>query len=952
MGSFRKKGQEGTKGKRFSKADTRKLIEEALSHLAEEDPDFLAKVLSTVVFNSLLSLRRYVEDPKEPDINWESPWAELRFPVEVNWGEEGEFSLIHAAPMEEEDERAFKEKLSDALLEHSELILLRTLTNATAYLKRGNSYFPSLQEPERWKEATADLTEEEQEAFFEALFEPFTIGAFYHEGLSETAEAAEKAFEQGEEKVPLGLPESCFRELSELAENAGGIPIEGKLEDGRTFSAHLALAFFPLVADLEERTAYYPVQVGLVFTGEAEDPLTWSDADRRNFWTALLREIGKPWEEVEEPTPTPTPTPTPEPQVVPAPMGLPFRGTIVDAASWELVRHAQNVELRPRYSNLKPWGEFREEYLQELLESGSEEERSLLIRDLGVRKDGSRAVALTAEGDRRLKISAGTRGPFRYEDEGTRKEYLARVVRARGAHYLIALSWGGLARGWTREGLEELEREEKDARQELPFTPGRAEDLEFTLRNVKDARKLMGTLLSLVSFQATNEVVIPAEALRVLFEIEKNPRWKLRLEGAFEALKGCHFLVEALETKEEKVSGVLSAGWAYFGRGGGKHRDGDFRVHVNPGFVRCFNLFKSRRLVLKQGEEIFRYDTSKTLTEEDRKLYRPRRLSSGLEFYATAANLTENQKALMVYLGDQITLRKDGVSRKLGDVEVRLADRVNKNAKDAGEPRLYGSDFCPLLPEGRLYHGALGHFTRNPETGRKLAGTPKKGSKTGGSRPGGLLYEMGYTLPPGRNRRGRVRIVDQALVDLHRVVEDYLEGVVAVRVPGKAGGWRTLDQTKNLPRSVLQNKATFFLFLPENWEGLANQKWEHYQAKRAKRGETPHAWKVTTTQEEADRARMASGRVDLVDLEKDPLHWRLRQARNERNLSQAAVARLFGVSQVTLSRWENWDPDEGRGKPIAEELFPLVLRWIEEETPPTPAELDARRARGRRKTKG
>ena len=32
-------------------------------------------------------------------------------------------------------------------------------------------------------------------------------------------------------------------------------------------------------------------------------------------------------------------------------------------------------------------------------------------------------------------------------------------------------------------------------------------------------------------------------------------------------------------------------------------------------------------------------------------------------------------------------------------------------------------------------------------------------------------------------------------------------------------------------------------------------------------------------------------------------------------------------------------------EPIAEELVPLVLRWVEEETPPAPEELAARKTR-------
>ncbi len=77
-----------------------------------------------------------------------------------------------------------------------------------------------------------------------------------------------------------------------------------------------------------------------------------------------------------------------------------------------------------------------------------------------------------------------------------------------------------------------------------------------------------------------------------------------------------------------------------------------------------------------------------------------------------------------------------------------------------------------------------------------------------------------------------------------------------------------------------------------------------------------------------------------------PLHARLRATRRARGLSLAAVGALFGVSHVTVSRWETGpEPDHTgtvRGKPIPAELEPLLRRWIETGAAPTPEDLAAR----------
>jgi hypothetical protein len=190
-------------------------------------------------------------------------------------------------------------------------------------------------------------------------------------------------------------------------------------------------------------------------------------------------------------------------------------------------------------------------------------------------------------------------------------------------------------------------------------------------------------------------------------------------------------------------------------------------------------------------------------------------------------------------------------------------------------------------------------------------------------------------------------VTRRALEDLKAVVVDYLGGVVAARVRGK--GWWRLEEAAALPERELLERVAFYCFLPETWREDRKRKWEARMEDRAHRLGTP-AWKVTEDPQEAARARpgltVAGSGPGLAAA---PLYNRLRAARLERGLSLDQVGAFFGVSKMAVSKWEaGSEPDEEgriRGMPIAADLQPLVLRWVETGEPPKPEELGARRIR-------
>jgi hypothetical protein len=573
-------------------------------------------------------------------------------------------------------------------------------------------------------------------------------------------------------------------------------------------------------------------------------------------------------------------------------------------------------------------------------------------------------VELTAEAAKRLKVHAGLGTGYRQRDPETGAEYLVRLFQLGSGFLEVGLSWYGLAGPWVEEWTR-LRREEASGAvqglgQGLLFEElgeRQRERVGFLVRRfqgLEDGRKIMEMALGQVGRQARNPVRVPAVVFRELLGLQTDKDWRARIRAGLNALRFCSFRMGSFDTEKLEGYGSFLSSWWYQGAGPGAHGEGDYFLHVEPLFIGCLAVFESGRRRLSSRAELIQYDFGRKPTAEDKQRFgwgRDERgrgsasstfagFDAGRVFYNDKAGLSEAQKSLVAFLERELTLRKDAASRILGDHKARKAAQATPRAQDANEPRLYGRDFCPLLPEGKLFHAALGHFRKNPETGRSLYGTRTRSTATGGPHTDGLLSVLGYYLPPGRARAERGHLVRQALEDLQAVVVDYLGGVVAARGPG--GRWLTLEEAAKLPEPDLGRKTKWFLFLPETWGEDRKRKWEEATG-----------WKATEDPVEADRARAAllertldvpRGETGLV-----LLRHRLRAARLDRNLRLEDVGKLFGVSKMAVSKWEvGTDTDEEgrvRGKPIPHELVQLVVRWIETGKPPTAEELSSRKTR-------
>ena len=283
----------------------RKLMAESLLRVVKEyqegHPRFMAEGLLRILTGAIVNLREYLEEGKDPDISWSSPFVELRYPVAWDW----EAGRDTVRPITDEDlhnpaDPIGLEWITETFSRILDITILKGLTKGAAFLTKGEETV-SLIAPEI-QEALDAMTEEERDAYLVNYGEPFVVGGAYltvGEDLEE-GEDLEDEDEEGEE--PVGLtPHGAGR----LEDTKPVLPFKGEV-DGVPFSGSIVFAVHPLVVDGNRREAFYPVVVGIQFNPNEEtvenpedltfpDAALWSPEDRETFWKALtdgLEEIG------------------------------------------------------------------------------------------------------------------------------------------------------------------------------------------------------------------------------------------------------------------------------------------------------------------------------------------------------------------------------------------------------------------------------------------------------------------------------------------------------------------------------------------------------------------------------------------------------------------------------------------------------------------------------------
>jgi len=961
-------------------------------------PNWKRLALLSLVRDGLENLRNLVEDPKATGVSWQRPILELRFPQEWNFKayEEGRGRgwLVSAKFTAEDvaDGPVSDTKVGEALQGHALTVLLHGLTggivqwheDAEYPLGSPTDYLLPKEVQTKLDEVTRTTRDESgvhgtpeavlrRARLFEDLTKGFPIGGPPLEDLARAADDDARLFHH------VGLRRTL--------EDFPSLSFEIDLLSGGGVTASIVGLLLPLVVNVKARTAFYPVVLGLAFGPRLSatyaevqkfSPSAWSHLERADFWAAIERELDELAADAgNTSTLAKSTTSTLKPEVRAADsraeeaiFPFAFQRTIMDKEVAAMLSRLHTVRLpAKRWAGLQTLDELATNEIQRIREDHGEaafvekDDRGPLL--LKRTRKGETVYALSSEAQKALKVREGLGLGYRDTDAKTGEEFLVRLFQVHRGYLEVGLSWERMAGPWVDEWRKELDKRAKSAEEERRLSlfeldeeqRSKVDRLLGRVKRLSDGWKVLELILSELGASGTNPVRLPAVVLKTLLGLgETDPHARARIESAIESLKAISVRLRGIDGASVEWGGGVFVAWAHYeGAGTGSHGNGDYVIRVTPEAVGCLKVFESGTHRLTSGREVTNYVFSKPTKDQkvDLKGAGFVNFDSGRVFYNAAEEFKPEQENLVAFVERELTLNRDTARNW---PKGRKACQRHPNAEDAHEPRVYLSEFCPLLQEGRRYQGALGHFKRNAEAGWTLAGSRTRSTNSGGAHTEGLLGRLGFLTPPGAVSGERTRQYRQALEAMKSVVVEYLDGVVAAKADGEK--WLSLADAAALPEDELK-RIRWFFFVPETWPTIRRQKWEDRQAERARRGLALYAWKSTDNKGTAEAALMAlRGQAHAVTSPAldasaptsglELLRHRLRKARLDRGLSLEAVGRVFGVGKAVVQKWElgtERNPEDGkaRGKPISPRLVPLIVRWVETSVAPTAAELDKAR---------
>jgi len=112
----------------------------ALEGYLDSNPELSTIKLVQLLSESILHLRKYIENPKEKDITWDNPAIQLKYAVEYS-DNEGELPFIFYE--EDTQEKNIEEVIFNRLFDDYPLsVLLREMTDYVVVFKQGDKIEP------------------------------------------------------------------------------------------------------------------------------------------------------------------------------------------------------------------------------------------------------------------------------------------------------------------------------------------------------------------------------------------------------------------------------------------------------------------------------------------------------------------------------------------------------------------------------------------------------------------------------------------------------------------------------------------------------------------------------------------------------------------------------------------------------------------------------------------
>jgi hypothetical protein len=672
----------------------------------------------------------------------------------------------------------------------------------------------------------------------------------------------------------------------------------------------------------------------------------------------------------------------------------------MDPETVKLSSFAVEGTLPRRWRKARRWEEAEAERVEELLRQHGDAafEKTETRPALLTRRRGG--VVLADRERTLLTTELGTRGGFiRSDPDG---EWLVRALRVGAGFVTVGISWyqsaekliserreewattlrsrlaAGVAGGQRRLAFDDLSDDEK-------------EKIERVLEHIgtlEDARRILDLVLRRAFATGAKVVDFPAHELRLLLECDgPDDRGNERIRRGLAALEHLSFKVvhKAIKgTPSARFQGRFVAAHYYFAAGDGARSDGVFVVELAspvPGVASLLGEASRGRTALGRATARAALESSARpeATERSLELLTGTKADEGPRLRQRRTKGDRPAKALST-LGPY---RKRAVCRTIheerafdfveGNLTTSLAPdllgRRKRERKEAGTHdglRVYSREWCPLLGDGE-WVAALGTHRRSPEMGWTLAGRGTTSTKTGGGRPAGLIDHVGRPYPAGSAHVERRESALATLADFAAVLEPFggvLAGVRDRRGRNRRPGeweWVSLEEARELSTKELV-AIRWYPFLPADWTRRGDELIEERQAARVARGEGERPVFVTRSPADylaaAERDGVAwrhrPGAVEELETwpadgrerpapDVRPLGDRLAERIEAAGIKKGDVAKAFGVSPASLSRWLRplADRDEKKGSGVPAALAGLVERWVEGGPLPTAEELEA-----------
>ena len=271
-----------------------KIFQESIESYEKEHPHWHSEVLVSMIGRGLLGLKRQIEDPDRPGINWDNAFVELHYPVDWDWNDgsilekkliSGKFTAENTA-----DAETTQKTVNELLVRHLNILALQDFTHHLWLEKRkGQSSLNSIIPAALHEKLSGIKDPSERQAMLEEFAHPFSVGAalidYENAGLKDGAPVPPKALKQLQNIQKLmDIPPVRF---------SGSIGTH-KIEISLVFQIH------PLTIDYELKSAYHSITVGLfvvpeLIDGEIVDstPANWQASDQADLWRELFREVAK-----------------------------------------------------------------------------------------------------------------------------------------------------------------------------------------------------------------------------------------------------------------------------------------------------------------------------------------------------------------------------------------------------------------------------------------------------------------------------------------------------------------------------------------------------------------------------------------------------------------------------------------------------------------------------------